>query len=151
MHGRAARDDRVVMHVNMPAQQYVIDQSRVVIHMAVMSDVGMHHHQVVTADPSRVVLFLGSTMHGYTFAAVIVVAHDQPCGCSRIPDVLWLTANHAAVTKPVATTDHRVSQDAAVTFQQSAITNHDVRAHVAERANLHILAENGPRMDLRKW
>src|SRR5882757_2361224 len=101
MHGRISRDNGIVVHMDMSAQQNTIRQNRVTEDVAVMSDVRIRHQEISIAYPSDAVFFVGTAIDGDSFAKEIIVTDFNACRAALIAKVLWFGTDDRAGEKAI--------------------------------------------------
>ena len=77
MNQGKTRQDRPIAHMHMARQRRVVDQDAMVANDAVMTDMGIGHHQVVITQRCFRTVLNGSAMNGDTFTNNVVVTDHQ--------------------------------------------------------------------------
>ena len=147
VHHGIPGNDGPVPDMDMSAQQHTIDENRVVVHVAVMSDVGVRHQQIAVADPCAAVFLVGAAIDGDPFAKLIVVANFDGRARACVVLVLWLRANHDVRPEAVAGANRDVARQCNVAVKDTSVANDNVRSDQTEGSNLNIVSNLGLRVD----
>ncbi len=82
MHGDGAGERRMIVDMNVPAEQRAVGDHDVAAQLAIVGDVAAGHEKIVVADARHAVFFFGAPIDRDPFANDVVVADDSPaCRC----------------------------------------------------------------------
>jgi len=144
MNNTVSGNDRSVVDVNVPAEQYSVDKKRIVKDVTVVGNMRVGHQHVSVANARPVVFFFGTSTNGDSLTKEIVIANfDSSISVSSEADILWLATDHAVWPEAVSLADNNFAQDGHVAVKLRAVADRNVRADDTEWANFDIVTDSG--------
>lgn len=132
----------MVFDGDVAAEGAVVGEDDVVTDLAVVGDVGVAEEEVIGADAGGDGL-VGAAVDGAVFAEDVAVTDDEVGWFAEVLEVLGFSAYGGEGEELVVRADLRGAGEDDVGVEDAAVTELDVRADDAPRADLDIGAQRG--------
>ena len=141
VYRRQPADDCAVLYRDMAAEGGVVRENAIAAYPAIMCDVRAHHEQVPVADDGAHAAAFRARIHGDMLADDVSGADLKRRWLAGIFQVLWRMADRCKGEDPGPGTDIRTPCQYDMGLQNTAVTELDFPADMAERPDFYAFAE----------
>ena len=143
VNGRPSGHRRMIVEVNVAAQQGPISHNDVVAKLAIMSNVGTRHKEVVATNEGDPVLLFTGSIDRHSLAYDVVIPDDHLSVAALIGYVLGLAADdHVGIDMVVATNGY-MPHHGNVVFNPGTGTDAHMRTDHGKRPYLDVVVKFG--------